>query len=81
MIFLKQVLSAEIVHIIMLNRNGGKVLVRAGYKYSKYRVNENGTSNWRCVNWRKKCKGVISIYKSVSIFKCLCFDLKLLFTF
>lgn len=48
--------------LTFIKRNGGVVLLRTGYQYTKKRVNKNGWSFWRCVNvQRYKCNGSLQI--------------------
>ncbi|XP_053618109.1 uncharacterized protein LOC128679717 [Plodia interpunctella] len=45
----------------IIQRNGGAVLLRAGYQYTKKITFKSGCITWRCVNWRKKCPAYINI--------------------
>lgn len=45
-----------------INRNGGTLLLRDGYQYTKKRKNKE-TVVWRCVNYHKniKCSGSLTV--------------------
>lgn len=47
--------------LTFIERNGGKVLIRTSYQYTKLRETKRGLSKWRCINWRQKCKGELTI--------------------
>lgn len=46
--------------LTFIKKNGGLVLLRAGYQYTKKRVNKNGWSHWRCVKI-KQCSGSLQL--------------------
>lgn len=52
--------SGKTGSLTFITRNGGLVLMRVGYQYTKKRENKNGWTHWRCVNV-KECSGSLQI--------------------
>nr|XP_049693357.1 uncharacterized protein LOC126053954 [Helicoverpa armigera] len=60
--------SGKTGSLTFITRNGGLVLMRAGYQYTKKRENKNGWTHWRCVNVNvkvKECSGSLQIKCSI----------------